>query len=91
MPIDNALQSFWFSMSDADKNLQSCKKQNRKVYTYQKVMLEHIGDISTFVERNKPGFRRPFPKCYDYINMAWNLNSNEMYQSGCMSSSLSPC
>eukprot|EP01080_Neovahlkampfia_damariscottae_P011945 gene11945-5346_t len=92
MPIDNALQSFWFSMSNKDKNLVSCKKQNRKVYTYEKVMLEHIGDVSTFTERNKPGFRRPFPKCYSPINMAWNLNPNELFQNQCATKSLlSPC
>ena len=95
MPVDNALQAFWFSKSNnynrIPSRINSCKSLNRVVYTYRDVLLEHIGSVSTFAERNNPGFRRPFPKCKMHINSAWNLNVNELFSAGCGNLMLSPC
>jgi hypothetical protein len=88
MPIDNALQWFWLGKDSF------C--QERKVYTYQTVLMEHFGDVSTFPERNSESFkrfRRRFPSCGEFINNAWNLNAKELFRSECLGhpSNLSPC
>lgn len=43
-----------------------CLPNGYPMYRYGKVMFQHIGEISTFAERNKPGRVRKFPPCNAY-------------------------
>lgn len=64
LPIDNLFYSFINDIPRDDQDKQySCKLKNIPSITYKTIMWEHLGDISTFSERNKPGFRPRFPSC----------------------------
>ena len=59
------------------KILKTCAQEQKVVFTYKTVQLEHIGEISTFEERNKKGFRPTFPKCNTPMirRRVWNTPS----------------
>lgn len=64
LPIDNLFFSF---INDTPRDVKdkplSCKFNQNPSITYRTIMWEHLGDVSTFPERNKPNFRAKFPTC----------------------------
>eukprot|EP01080_Neovahlkampfia_damariscottae_P012316 gene12316-5990_t len=85
LPIDNLYNRF---VNDAPRNDFEkglfCRSNGRRLFTHRFILFEHIGDHSTFLERNKPNFRPRFKTCGDV---------SSAYLSGCRSNpeSISPC
>ncbi len=78
-PIDLLIRQYAF-----DDPTISCKKvQHHRSYAYETVQWEHIGTISTFEERNKQGFRNPFPRCDAHSATVWNLSNDERFLAQC--------
>jgi hypothetical protein len=97
-PVDLMIRKFLYDKTPLEglhsKPLpyQPCRAAKRDHYTYKAVLQEHIGDISTFEERNKDGFRPPFPKCGFSMALVWNLNEDEIFDNRrCMAWSVTPC
>lgn len=82
LPIDLLIREFMFK--------KFCPP-NRVLYVYKQVLLEHIGGISTFPERNNPNFRFKFPKCKTSMSFVWNLCEEERFSPLCNHYELSPC
>lgn len=77
-----------------DYRFRLCKYLGLQVYTYRNVLMEHIGETSTFEERNKPGFRMPFPRCGTFMGFrVWNLPREAWYRLRCLGNpeKISPC
>jgi hypothetical protein len=98
LPIDLIIRKYSFETSPLYglKNeplpFNSCGKDRRKQYTYKTVLQEHIGQISTYFERNNAGFRPSFPGCGFSMAEVWNLNRDELFDlEKCGAWSISPC
>lgn len=92
LPLDNLFIHFAVEQpSPADSNNNNngtnslfCFPNGYPMYRYRKVMFQHIGEISTFAERNKPRFRNKFPRCNTpTIDFDSNCRSNPELLSPC--------
>jgi hypothetical protein len=64
LPIDDLFHRFTKTRGNDEEDRKSmCAPNGRILFNYRNIMWEHIGDISTFSERNKSGFRSQFPRC----------------------------
>lgn len=75
LPIDVLAFQFMGGRAKVSSKYKTCLQESKTIYTYKTVQLEHIGDISTFPERNSKGFRPSFPKCNTPMvrGKVWNV------------------
>jgi hypothetical protein len=65
---------------------------HRTYFVYKFILLEHIGSVSSFVERNVGGFRPEFLRCGDDIGRDWSLPGEEQFNAReCPRDIISPC
>eukprot|EP01080_Neovahlkampfia_damariscottae_P007389 gene7389-11711_t len=80
LAIDNLLQRMLYREPQFPLEKEIFCKPKRRSYFYRRILLEHIGSISTFKERNKKSFRKVFPKCGDvegrYAKECWRNPEN---------------
>jgi hypothetical protein len=98
MPVDILIR--WYQFHDAElfgeggKELpfRACRAADRRSFVYKHILQEHIGAVSTFSERNVPGFRKEFEKCGASTTNVWSNNNEERFDGNrCKEWSLSPC
>lgn len=92
LPVDLLARHFQFQHQDHPE-IAMCKPLGLQAFVYQDVILEHIGETSTFKERNKKGFRPDFPKCGQPMANVWSLPQEERFDMSCQGdpSKISPC
>eukprot|EP00899_Mesostigma_viride_P023179 jgi/Mesvir1/4045/Mv26552-RA.1 len=61
----------------------------RDLFVYHKVLLEHIGTVSSFAAREK---RSKWPGCFEPMDRVWSLTKWERFDRiSCLGSDVSPC
>jgi hypothetical protein len=97
-PIDILIRWYQFHPSSlmGPGNLplpfKTCRQADKTSYIYKNILQEHIGSISTFKERNVPGFRKEFEKCGAKTAGVWSSNEDEKFDiRRCNKWSVTPC
>lgn len=95
LPIDLLVRDYLFDKKSPDGDRYDfCARHNLISFNYKTVLLEHVGTISSFEERNEKSFHRPtFPKCGHSMSTVWNLSNEERFNRRCANSPVpvSPC
>lgn len=97
-PVDLMIRKYLFDnkpllgLENKPLSYRSCRSSGREHYIYKLVLQEHIGQTSTFEERNKKEFRPTFPSCGYPMYMVWNLSEDERFSvRHCGGWSVTPC
>jgi len=97
-PVDLLIRKYMFEHKnnagrDVPHTFGFCKPRTMSLFVHKHVLLEHIGETSTFLERNEKGFRPPFPGCGESMARVWNLDGKERFNTLCDKAGfdISPC